>query len=649
MGGRSALRRLFEPIKIGEMTVKNRIAMSPMGMGFATREGLITERTKVYYATRAEGGVGLIIVECSCVDFPRGIHAFHRLVIDHDRTLPGLTELAQAIKKCGARASIQLNHGGRMVNSKITGLQPVAPSSIPYLSAAFRQGEVPKELTVEEISEIVDLFARAALRAKRAGFDGVEVNAGHGYLLAQFLSPFSNQRRDSYGGPIENRARILIEVLQAVRKNVGDDYPLWCRINGQEYGVEDGFTLDDSKAVAKMVEGIVNAIHVTAWGYGKDCLANYPETSGGLLPLAEAIKSVFAKPVIAVGRLTPELGEQAIEEGKADIIALGRELIADPEIPLKALSGRCDDIRPCIACFHCHDSGVMRDSSVECAVNVIAGREKDPAYEIKPAAVVKKIGIIGGGPAAMEAARVLSIRGHKVVLFEKEAQLGGQLTLAAIPPHKERIRPLTTYLMTQIEKLGVEIRLRTEASVEEIRSLNPDAVVLAAGGVPLVPQLPGVNLDHVVNAIDVLADRAEVGQKVVVIGAGSTGCEIAEFLFEKGKEVTVVEMRTELAADMGFRERVRLMLRITNRAINFLTSVKCSEIKKGGVWVMKKQEEEQFIPADTVVLSVGTRPNNSLLPLLEEEGFQTYPIGDCGKGARIVDAMGDAFRLGCIL
>ena len=649
MGDRLALRRLFEPIKIGEMTVKNRIAMSPMGTGFATREGLITERTKVYYATRAKGGVGLIIVECSCVDFPRGIHAFHRLVIDHDRTLPGLTELAQAIKKCGARASIQLNHGGRMVNSKITGFQPVAPSRIPYLSAAFRQGEVPKELTVEEISEIVDLFARAAVRAKRAGFDGVEVNAGHGYLLAQFLSPFSNQRRDSYGGPIENRARILIEALQAVRKNVGDDYPLWCRINGQEYGVEDGLTLDDSKAVAKMVEGIVNAIHVTAWGYGQHCLANYPETSGGLLPLAEAIKSVFAKPVIAVGRLTPELGEQAIEEGKADIIALGRELIADPEIPQKALSGRCDDIRPCIACFHCHDSGVMRDSSVECAVNVIAGREKDSAYEIKPAAAVKKIAIIGGGPAAMEAARVLSIRGHKVILFEKEAQLGGQLTLAAIPPHKQRIRPLTTYLMAQVEKLGVEIRLRTEAGVEEIRSLNPDAVVLAAGGVPLVPQLPGVNLDHVVTAIDVLADRAEVGQKVVVIGAGSTGCEIAEFLFEKGKEVTVVEMRPELAADMGFRERVRLLLRITNRAINFLTSVKCCEIKKDGVWVMKKQEEEQFIPADTVVLSVGTRPNNSLLPLLEEEGFQTYPIGDCGQGARIVDAMGDAFRLGCIL
>ncbi len=636
-------RRLSEPVRIGEMTIKNRIAMSPMGTGFATREGLITERTKAYYETRAKGGAGLVIVECTCVDFPRGIHAFHRLVIHDDRTLPGLTGLAEAIKKHGSRAIIQLNHGGRMVKSRITGLQPVAPSPIPYPAASSQQGEIPRALSTEEIPEIVDLFVRAAARAKEAGFDGIEVHAGHGYLLSEFLSPFSNKRQDLYGGPIENRARILIEVLKGIRKDVGKDYPLWCRINGQEYGTEGGLTLDDSKAVVKMIEGIVNAIHVTAWGYGKYALANYPETPGGLLPLAEAIKSVFAKPVIAVGRMTLELGEQAIDEGKADIIALGRELIADPEIPQKAFSGKIDEIRPCIACFHCHDVGVLRDSSVECAVNAAAGRENE--YEMGRAPEMKTIAIIGGGPAAMEAARVLSLRGHKVVLFEKEAQLGGQLVLAATPPHKDRIRPLITYFMSQLDRLGVEVRLSTEATMEDIKLLMPDAVILATGSIPVIPQLPGVNLDHVVTAFEILAGRVEAGPRVVVVGAGSTGCETAEFLFEKGKEVTVVEMLPELASDMGFRDRVRLLTRITGLPIRFLTNATCSEILKTGVRVKTAQGEERFIEANTVVLAVGTKGDESLLPLLKAEGFQVYPVGDCGGGKKIADAIGQAFKL----
>lgn len=647
MDNKLTFRRLFEPIKIGGMTIKNRIAMPAMGTGFATKEGLVTERLKDYYEARAKGGAGLVIVECTCVDFPRGIHALYRLVIDNDNTLPGLKGLAQAIKKHGARAIIQLNHAGRMAKSKIAGCQPVAPSPIPYPAGSTPQGELPKELTIEEISEIVNLFAQAAVRAKKAGFEGIEVHAGHGYLLADFLSPFSNKRHDLYGGSVENRARILIEVLKAIRKSVGDDYPLWCRINGQEYGVEGGLTLGDSKAMAQILKGMVDAIHVTAWGYGSKSLANFPDTPGALLPLAEAIKNVFIKPVITVGRFTLELGEQAIQDGKADIIALGRELIADPEIPHKASAGRLEDIRPCIACFHCHDVGVMKNSSIACAVNVAAGRESE--YEIKPATEIKKIAIIGGGPAGMEAARVLSLRGHQVILFEKEAHLGGQLILAATPPHKERIKLLIDYLVTQLKKLHVEIRLNTEANLEQIRNLRTDLVVLATGATPLIPQLPGIKLDHVVTAFDILTGQAEAGHKVVVIGGGSTGCETAEFLFEKGEEVTVVEMLPELASDMGFRDRVRLLSRITNLPINFLTNVKCSGIQKGEVMVVTQQGEERFIDADTVVLAVGVQPNNSLFPLLEAEGFKTYLVGNCSEGARIADAIGDGFRLGYTL
>lgn len=636
-------RRLFEPVRIGGMTVKNRIAMSPMGSGFATREGLITERTKAYYEARAKGGAGLVIVECTCVDFPRGIHAFHRLVIHNDGTIPGLTGLAEAIKKHGARAIIQLNHGGRMVKSSITGLQPIGPSAIPYPAASSRQGEIPRALAAEEIPEIVDLYVRAGARAKKAGFDGIEVHAGHGYLISEFLSPFSNKRQDSYGGPIENRARILIEVLKGIRKEVGEDYPLWCRINGQEYGVEGGLTLDDSKAIVKMIEGIVSAIHVTAWGYGKRALANYPETSGELLPLAEAMKSVFAKPVIAVGRMTPELGERAIEKGQADIIALGRELIADPELPQKASSGRLDEIRPCIGCFHCHDVGVLVDSAVQCAVNAAVGREDE--YKIGRAPEMKTIAVVGGGPAAMEAARVLSLRGHKVILFEREVRLGGQLNLAAAPPHKDRIEPLIAYLATELNRLGVEVRLSTEATIEKIKALMPDAVVLATGSTPIIPQIPGVNLAHVVTASDILAGRAEAGPKVVVVGAGSTGCETAEFLFEKGKEVTVVEMLPELASDMGFRDRVRLLTRIAGLPIRFLTNATCSEIQKTGVRIRTEQGEGRFIEADTVVLAVGSKRNDSLLSLLDAEGLKVYPVGDCGGGKKIADAIGAAFKL----
>ena len=639
--------KLFEPIAIGGMTVKNRMVVPAMGTGFATAEGLVTQQSLDYYEARAKGGAGMVIVECASVDFPRGIHASRRMVVDNDATLPGLSALSGVIRKHGARAIIQLNHAGRAAKSRITGIQPVAPSPIPVPQGESPQGEVPRELGVDEIAGIVNMFAQAAVRARKAGFDGVELHAAHGYLLATFASPCANKRQDRYGGSAENRARMLVEVLTAIRKSVGDEYPLWCRINAQEYGVEDGLTLADSQTLARMVDGLVDAISVSVRGFGKSALVNYPDEPGALLPMAGAIKKVVTVPVIAVGRLTPAVAEKAIVDGQADLIALGRQSLADPEAPNKIYSGRLDEIRPCIACFYCTDSGLRLDGNTACQVNAAVGKEAE--CEILPASVARKIAVVGGGPAGLEASRVLALRGHKVVLFEKEGELGGMLAVGAIPPHKERLRPFVSYFEIQLKKLGVDIRLNTEATADLIASLGADVVLMAAGASPIIPPIPGIDGRSVCTAVDILTGKVQAGHKVVVIGGGSTGCETAEFLLEQGKETTVVEMQSGIALDAGASERLRLLNRISTLPIAILTNTRCSEIKADGITVCGKDNTERSIAADTVVLALGVRPNNALFQELHARGVETHMAGDCWHPAMIARAVSDGARLGHLL
>ncbi|MFC2001973.1 FAD-dependent oxidoreductase [Chloroflexota bacterium] len=643
----SAFSNLFRPVKIGSMTVKNRIAMAPMGTTLWTEDGLVAERTKAYYEARARGGAGMVIIENASVDFYRSMYRPNRPTIDSDLALPGLAELVEVIKKHGAKAVAQLNHSGRIAKSKLGGFQPVAPSPTSLSGRPIPGAETPRQLSIDEIHEIVNLFAQAAVRTQKAGFDGVEVHAAHYYLISQFLSPVSNMRQDQYGGSLDNRARFLVEVLTAARKLVGQDYPLWCRLNGQELGAASGITLDDSQTVARMLHGLVDALSLSAYGYGREALTQYPDTPGALLPLAAAIKKVVAVPVIAVGRLTPEVAEQAIKEGKADIAAIGRGLIADPELPGKTRAGKLEDIRPCITCFHCIDTKAAINAPLTCAVNGVVGRESE--LEIKPAKDVKRIAIIGGGPAGMEAARVLSLRGYKPVLLEKEDRLGGQINLAMVPPCKrERLAPLLMWFLTQLNKLNVEVRLNVEADVDVIRQLRPDAVILAAGAVPVIPQLPGVERRNVVTAMDILAGCADAGHKTVIIGGGSIGCETAEFLQERGKKVTVVEMLPELAGDMGVYDRFRMLNRITSSPIIFRTGTECRAIVDGGV-VVSDGDREQTIAADTVVLAAGTRPNNTLFPLLRAAGVETRMAGDCWHAGKIAQAVYDGLRLGSVL
>jgi 2,4-dienoyl-CoA reductase-like NADH-dependent reductase (Old Yellow Enzyme family) len=568
--------RLWEPFHIGRMELKNRVVMPPMVTRYASDDGFVTERTKDYYGARARGGPGLIIVEATYVH-RQGWAFANQIGISEDKFIPKLSELTDTVHKHDAKIAIQLHHGGRQAREALSGLQPVAPSPIPMAG-----GEMPRGMTVEEIADTVTYFAEAAQRAKQAGFDGVELHAAHGYLIDQFLSPISNKRKDEYGGDLRCRARFLLETIAAVKETVGEDYPVWCRMDGKEYGAE-GITLEDAQETARLAQdaGLV-AIHVTAWGPATPINRTTPTfTSAILEELDEGIKKAVSIPVIAVGRITPEDGERMLREGKADLIAIGKAMLAEPEWANKVASGRQDDINPCIICNECRDD--LRDLTVvgiRCAVNATLGRERES--EIVPAAKAKKVLVVGGGPAGMEAARVAALRGHQVTLWERESRLGGQLIQAAIPPYKDRIAPLYKYLGAQLAKVGVKVQLGKEATAVAVAEFKPDAVVVATGVKPFVPDIPGLDKAQVIQAGDVLEGKAKVGKKVAIIGGEVVGCETAEFLADQDKEVTVMRRGPEMATSAGVTTRDFFLSRLLDKGVTLLREVRYNGVSSEG-------------------------------------------------------------------
>ncbi len=458
------------------------------------------------------------------------------MAIYDDKFIPGLSELSQAIKKHGARAAIQLHHAGRYSKSGITGQQIVAPSSISLPGM-----EVPQELTLSDIKNLIDSFAKAAGRVKKAGFEGIELHSAHHYLFAQFLSPVSNNRRDAYGGSLRNRARFLLEVLEAIKGAVGASFPIWCRLNGEENDVEGGLTIEDTREIAIMAEQVgADAVHVSAIPPIRSLFS----PMGWGLHLSRAVKRGVKIPVIAVGKLNPELAEKALEEGMADLISLGRPLIADPELPNKIMSGKTEDIRPCLYCSICEHER-RDDNGIQCAVNFAAGREKDCA--LVPPCQARKLIVVGGGPAGMEAARVASLRGCEVELYEKKDRLGGQLNPASVAPHKEDVGRLTKYLAKQMENLSVKVNLGQEATPESVIDSKPDAVIIATGITLHKLDVPGSDETRVVSFEDVLDGTAEVGACVIVVGGGLIGCETSLYLAGRGRKVTIVEVLDDIA------------------------------------------------------------------------------------------------------
>ena len=660
--------RLFEPISIGHLELKNRILMPAMHMNMC-RKFTVTDQLINFYVERARGGVGMISVGYATVDElsgqPGNIGA-HR-----DEFIPRLTELAAAIKKEGAAACVQLNHSGRYNHSLfLGGKKPVAPSPIP--SRMTR--ETPRELAAEEIGAIIQRFADAAGRVKAAGFDAVEILAGTGYLVSEFLSPLTNRRQDQYGGSLENRMRFGLEVVQAVKAATGDEFPLLLRVNGNDF-MPGGIGRADLKTFAiKLVDAGANALCINVGWHEAQVPQIVTKVPRGVFAyLARDIRSEVKVPVIASHRINdPAVARNLIGDGFCDMVAMGRALIADPLLPNKARDHQENKIIHCVACAQGCLDNLFKMKSVECLCNPRVGKEAEtlPKLTDHP----QKLLVVGGGAAGMSAAIAAVEQGHQVVLCERNIRLGGQLHLAGAPPGRDEFSILAKNLQQQLVDLGVQVALNSTVDAQLLAEQKPDALILATGGTPILPNIPGADLPHVVQAWDVLAGEVITGQRVAIIGGGTVGVETALLLIEQGtlsgdelkfllvhqaesaeelyrlatngsKQVTLIEMIDKLGTTFGRSTRWSMLQDVKRSAIDTHTEAKVMKITPDGV-IIEQAGQRQEIPADTVILAVGTRAYNPLQKAAVEQHIPCQVIGDARQPAMVFDAIHQGFAAG---
>lgn len=697
---------LLSPGRIGGMALRNRIVMAAMGTNFAAADGHCTERLIAYYEARAKGGAGLLVLETSAAMWPSGASMPNTVGFSDDRFLPGLRELTNRVHQHGAKIVAQLNHSGKMAQEDTAAGRPIpVPSPIKpsrsdmfnvltgdeiahFIKGAAPDGSGPNyyEMTPEHIAIIVNGFAEAAARAQRAGFDGIELHAGHGYLLANFLSPYTNRRSDHYGGAVENRARFLVETIAAVRAATGPDFPILVRLDANEYRIEGGIRLADCVATARLCERAgAHAIDVSAYGNVAHSIA-FTEAPlvhepGGFIGFAEAVKQAVSIPVIAVGRIEPAVAEGAIAAGDFDFLAMGRKLLADPDLPRKLTAGQEKSVLPCIYCYICV-SQIFINKPVCCAVNHNTGREHDSDLLARSGAP-QKILVVGGGPGGMECARLLAGQSHRVHLWEKEADLGGTARIAglAYAPNEK----LVHYLAGAVRALPITLKLRTTATRENIAALDPDHIILATGARRTAPDIPGKAQRHVFdgdelrgllfgNNREALAKLPPlqrlilhvgrwsqilrnirllrllsklwmpIARDVVIIGGGLVGLELAEYLVERKRNVTILEPGAAFGPELAIVRRARVLHELKAHGAVLHKSV--DEIEIGARTVrFSLGGEHQELACRQVIIALGAQPDDSLLKQLSAGRAQVHQIGDCRRVGYIDGAMLDAREL----
>ena len=636
----ASFKTLFSPFRIGNLELKNRIVMPPMATNFAGEDGSVNDRHIAYYVKRIQGGVGYITFEHTGV-LQQGRAFPNMALIDSDQNIPSFRKLVEAIHQENGKILIQINHAGRQTSASITGSPIVAPSAIP---CPVRK-EMPQALSHKEIQKIVEAFGEAARRVKESEADGVEIHMAHGYLINQFLSPFSNKREDEYGGDADRRMRMAIEVLRTVRNQVGPDFTVLCRISADEY-VEGGLKLGDTKEIAKALErNGADALHISACVAASGYLNHPPyyAEEGIFVHLAQGIKSVVSIPIIAVGRIrTPELANQILEEKKADLISMGRALIADPDLPLKALEGRTDEILPCISCNRCVQS--IRKGALQCAVNAETGREG--IFKLQKTERPKKVWIIGGGPAGMKAAEIAARRGHQVTLYEEKEKLGGRFLLASIPPKKQVLKEFIDQLERRLQKLPIKIIVGKTFSPASLRRGKPDGVIIATGAKPFFPPIDGIQGAKAISVEDALSSSTPLGEKVLVVGGGGIGAEVADYLSENRKEVTLIEMREGIALDQVGHLQHFLNKRLREKGVQILISTKAIRFEKGGLWVEDSQGTKKLGGFDSIVIALGSIPNDELVKLLKGKVPEVYVVGDASKPREVMEAVFEGEEVG---
>jgi 2,4-dienoyl-CoA reductase-like NADH-dependent reductase (Old Yellow Enzyme family)/thioredoxin reductase len=648
-------KRLQTPGKIGSLQIKNRMIMAPMAMQEPDKDGVVSDRMIEYFVERAKGGVGLI----TTVGFFVTPSAESIPSIWDDRFIPGLKKMIDAIHKAGSKVALQLATSGGRVDFAHPNAASDMPGEIPrgtwdYLKAPYRK---PKIVTTAELDEWIEKHTTAAVRAKKSGADAIQIHGAGPYLVADLTSPWINTRTDKYGGDFEGRAKFCVDLVKTSRAALGKDFPIIYKFTADQR-LDGGFALSDGILMAQMIEEAgANAIDVVSGAFNSTCW--YIPTQAHPIAcnrqLSAAIKGAVNIPVFLGGKIgDPFLAEEILERGDADFISLGRPLIADPDFPNKALEGRVEDIRKCLFCHVCFQrviwsmDNLLGRSGGRCTVNPRAGRESIIKVA-KPAKSIKKVLVIGGGPAGMEAAKTTALRGHKVTLWEKSDKLGGLLNVAIIPPHKQDLNNLLEYNLSQLKKLPVNIELGKEATPAMVAGFAPDVVIVATGSTPFTPKIPGLEenrVSKVVTAIDVLEGKKEIGEWIVVIGGELVGCETAEYLADRGKKVIITRRSDLMAIDVPGCTRAMLLRRLEDKGVLMMPRVKYEAITQAGLLISSGGSRKTLLRADTIVLAAGSNPNDDLYKIIKDKVRECYAIGDCMKPRHILEAVDEGMDVG---